>query len=65
MNTKHCLDCDACILGHDHHCVWIGKCVGQNNLCRFYCFVLSMLVMFVVFLFGIANSIHSGRVVLK
>ena len=28
---KHCYICDYCIEGFDHHCIWIGKCLGENN----------------------------------
>ena len=32
----HCSLCNVCIKGLDHHCVWVGKCVGKNNICSFY-----------------------------
>ncbi|GAB2282484.1 hypothetical protein Dimus_017027 [Dionaea muscipula] len=34
--SKHCLDCCKCVLEFDHHCVWLGTCVGQGNHCRFW-----------------------------
>ncbi|KAE9606605.1 putative protein S-acyltransferase [Lupinus albus] len=34
--TKHCHDCDKCVLQFDHHCVWLGNCIGQGNHCRFW-----------------------------
>lgn len=37
--TVHCYDCDVCIYGHDHHCPWVGKCVGGGNLTDFYMFL--------------------------
>ncbi|KAI5684038.1 hypothetical protein M9H77_05266 [Catharanthus roseus] len=37
--TKHCHDCDKCVLQFDHHCVWIGTCVGQGNHCRFWWYI--------------------------
>lgn len=40
----HCNLCGVCIAGHDHHCVWMGKCVGRDNLGYFHAF-LTMLVI--------------------
>ncbi|PNY04629.1 putative S-acyltransferase [Trifolium pratense] len=34
--AKHCHDCDKCILQFDHHCVWLGNCIGQGNHCQFW-----------------------------
>ncbi|XP_019172301.1 PREDICTED: protein S-acyltransferase 10-like isoform X3 [Ipomoea nil] len=37
--TKHCHDCDKCVLEFDHHCVWLGTCIGQGNHCRFWWYI--------------------------
>lgn len=37
--SHHCRDCDVCIADFDHHCPWTSKCIGGNNLKRFYFFV--------------------------
>jgi len=42
--TVHCKTCGVCIAGHDHHCVWMGKCVGRDNLGYFHAF-LTMVVI--------------------
>lgn len=34
--AKHCHDCDKCVLQFDHHCVWLGTCIGQGNHCQFW-----------------------------
>jgi len=43
----HCVDCDVCIQGFDHHCPWTGKCVGEGNLRLFYTFLASTMIYIV------------------
>ena len=31
LNTVHCLICNKCIEGFDHHCFWINRCIGNKN----------------------------------
>ena len=35
LRTHHCRVCNKCVLHMDHHCMWIGTCIGWNNL-RFF-----------------------------
>ena len=46
QRAYHCEDCDVCIEGFDHHCIWVGKCVGAKNLIAFYVFVASIPIFF-------------------
>jgi len=36
--ARHCEDCGVCIEGMDHHCPWMGHCVGSGNMGAFLCF---------------------------
>ena len=37
----HCEKCEICYYGYDHHCIWMGHCVGKNNGIFFVLFIVS------------------------
>eukprot|EP00339_Tiarina_fusa_P002421 CAMPEP_0117004518 /NCGR_PEP_ID=MMETSP0472-20121206/5452_1 /TAXON_ID=693140 ORGANISM="Tiarina fusus, Strain LIS" /NCGR_SAMPLE_ID=MMETSP0472 /ASSEMBLY_ACC=CAM_ASM_000603 /LENGTH=290 /DNA_ID=CAMNT_0004705475 /DNA_START=145 /DNA_END=1013 /DNA_ORIENTATION=- len=39
----HCPDCNVCVAGYDHHCVWMGTCVGKKNYKQFVKFNIAWL----------------------
>lgn len=43
--AKYCKICEIYVAKYDHHCVWIGNCVGEKNQLDF------LLFLFVEFLF--------------
>ncbi|KAF2935338.1 hypothetical protein DAI22_04g225200 [Oryza sativa Japonica Group] len=43
--TKHCHDCDKCVLQFDHHCVWLGTCIAKRNYCRFWWYIFEQTVL--------------------
>ena len=47
--TEHCNDCDICIMGINHHCTFISKCIGKGNLIFFYLFLLTTITLILYF----------------
>ena len=57
LKTVHCVDCDICIEGLDHHCPWTSKCIGKRNYKSFSVFVCSVFTLIVYFFIAV-SSIH-------
>ena len=38
--TKHCIICEKCVDEFDHHCFWVGNCIGKNNYLLFFIFLV-------------------------
>ena len=39
--TSHCAECDNCVINFDHHCLWMGTCVGKRNY-KYFFYILTL-----------------------
>ena len=56
-NYYHCVICECCCEGYDHHCPWTSKCVGKRNIFYFngMLFMISTIFIYVIFAFVISK----------
>ena len=61
LRASHCHDCNKCVLRRDHHCPFLGKCVGMGNHLYFIIFLFFIIIFDSYSLFVFSNSMKDDQ----
>ncbi|RNF20503.1 putative zinc-binding protein [Trypanosoma conorhini] len=60
-DTHHCSRCRTCVYGMDHHCPWIGQCIGYDNHKHFLLFMGYIILLLATSLLHFVVVVSTGR----
>lgn len=59
VRAKHCNICKKCIHRYDHHCSWLGNCIGERNYFYYYIYLISQTLELSLGIYFLIDSIRT------
>ena len=60
LARQHCYDCGRCVNRLDHHCWWVGNCVGVGNHRVFLCYLVCQATLICSFGVFVARGVYTS-----